>query len=123
MLRYYQFGAVELHDELLNSQEKLDKILKALLTTLCLYRKISFTYVRDSIFKTVKKFEEETPEGDPWYPYVMSIIEKVSYSTSYISTFFASSDANCSSCSARKSTLIFITAKATWKLPTPTSSS
>jgi hypothetical protein len=28
MLKYYQFKAVELHDELLNSQEKLEKILK-----------------------------------------------------------------------------------------------
>jgi hypothetical protein len=53
MLKYYQFKAVELHDELLNSQEKLEKILK-----------------------TVKKFEEQTPEGDPWHPYVQSIIEK-----------------------------------------------
>lgn len=53
MLKYYQFKAVELHDELLNSQEKLEKILK-----------------------TVKKFEEQTPEGDPWHHYVASIIEK-----------------------------------------------
>jgi hypothetical protein len=31
MLKYYQFKAVELHDELLNSQEKLEKILKVCL--------------------------------------------------------------------------------------------
>lgn len=88
MLKYYQFKAVELHDELLNSQEKLEKILKVrpslslshtlqdpvqpLSTVWLTTRTPAPSYTQ----QTVKKFEEQTPEGDPWHHYVASIIEK-----------------------------------------------
>ncbi|KAL6048462.1 LMBR1 domain-containing protein 2, variant 4 [Balamuthia mandrillaris] len=52
-LEAYQFHAVTLRDDLYESEEKLEKTLKL-----------------------VRKVAEQTPEGDPWYPYVAQIVAK-----------------------------------------------
>jgi hypothetical protein len=46
---------------------------------------VNHTYTQ----QTVKKFEEQTPEGDPWHQYVASIIEKARWPTPlFLFTYF-----------------------------------